>query len=155
MMRKCLILAVTLLSCATVPADAHWHHYRHRHSHHHRHFGHRFHRQYRHRYSHRHTELHSASHDMIVSRAASMGVPRSVIEVVAKRESGFQCSPHNPRYAGPLQIAYATARAFGFRGGSLNNCGAGLTYGLMHLRMCISKYGANPYAVAACHARGS
>jgi soluble lytic murein transglycosylase-like protein len=90
----------------------------------------------------------------IVAQAAKYGISHAVIERVARRESGFRCSPGNPRYHGPLQISYQSARALGYRGsaGGLNNCSAGLEYGLRHLALCAHRTGQNPGASAHCHA---
>lgn len=93
------------------------------------------------------------AHSYIVAQAAKYGIPHAVIERVARRESGFRCSPGNPRYHGPLQVSYQSARALGYRGGAggLNNCGAGLEYGLRHLALCVRRVGNNPAAAAKCH----
>lgn len=89
---------------------------------------------------------------IILASADAHGVPRNVIEYVAKKESGFRCST-NSRYKGPLQISPGSARALGYRGkGGLDNCGAGLMYGMRHLKLCVNKVGANPKKAARCHA---
>jgi soluble lytic murein transglycosylase-like protein len=92
--------------------------------------------------------------DYIVAQAAKYGISHAVIERVARRESGFRCSPGNPRYHGPLQVSFQSARALGYRGsaGGLNNCAAGLEYGLRHLALCARRTGQNPSASAHCHA---
>lgn len=93
-----------------------------------------------------------SSREVILASADATGVPRNVIEYVAKKESGFRCSTPG-HYNGPLQISMGSARALGFRGkGGLNNCGAGLTYGMRHLKLCVNKVGANPKKAARCHA---
>jgi soluble lytic murein transglycosylase-like protein len=94
-----------------------------------------------------------SSQDMIVSRAAQYGIPHAVIAHVARKESTFRCSPGNPRYHGPLQISYQSAKALGYHGSAsgLNNCGAGLEYGLRHLALCARAVGNNPAAAAKCH----
>ncbi len=91
--------------------------------------------------------------DIIHSRSDEMGIPRSVINYVAKKESGFRCRPGNPRYHGPLQVSRQSAKALGYQAseGSLNNCSAGLKYGLRHLKLCVNKVGNNPKKAAACH----
>ncbi|MNK46287.1 hypothetical protein D3C87_650690 [compost metagenome] len=90
--------------------------------------------------------------EIILASADAHGVPRNVIMYVAKKESGFRCST-NSRYKGPLQISPGSARALGYRGkGGLDNCGAGLTYGMRHLKLCVNKVGANPKKAARCHA---
>lgn len=89
---------------------------------------------------------------IILASADAHGVPRNVIEYVAKKESGFRCSTRS-RYKGPLQISPGSARALGYRGkGGLDNCNAGLTYGMRHLKLCVNKVGANPKKAARCHA---
>lgn len=94
-----------------------------------------------------------SSKDLIVSRAAHYGIPAAVINHVARKESTFRCSPGNPRYHGPLQVSYQSAKALGYTGGAggLNNCGAGLEYGLRHLALCARATGNNPAAAAKCH----
>lgn len=90
---------------------------------------------------------------MIISEAAKFGISQAVIKHVANKESTFQCRPGNPRYHGPLQISPASARALGYTKseGPLNNCKAGLKYGLRHLALCVRKVGNNPRAAASCH----
>ncbi|QIG65810.1 lytic transglycosylase [Ochrobactrum phage vB_OspM_OC] len=90
----------------------------------------------------------------IIHAGMSAGISRTVITHVAKRESGFRCSPNNPKYFGPLQISYPSAKALGYKGArnGLNNCGAGLTFGLRHLKLCYDKVGNHPTKAAHCHA---
>ncbi len=90
---------------------------------------------------------------IILASADAHGVPRNVILHVANKESTFRCSTPG-RYNGPLQISAGSARALGYRGGKggLNNCGAGLEYGMRHLKLCVNKVGANPKKAARCHA---
>lgn len=96
---------------------------------------------------------HAAERSQILSHAQAVGIPVEVMKYVAKKESGFRCSPKNPRYHGPLQISKPSARALGWNGkGSLNNCGQGLLYGAKHLKLCVNKVGNNPKAAARCHA---
>lgn len=90
----------------------------------------------------------------IISEANRVGISTQVISHVAKRESGYRCSPNNPRYFGPLQISYQSAKALGYKGpkNGLNNCVSGLVYGLRHLKLCYDKVGNNPKKAAHCHA---
>lgn len=92
--------------------------------------------------------------EIIISYAVQHGIPRNVIEHVARKESGFRCKPGNPRYHGPLQINPGSARALGYTKGegSLNSCQAGLKYGVRHLKLCVNKVGANAKKAATCHA---
>lgn len=92
--------------------------------------------------------------EIILAYADAHSIPRNVINYVAKRESGFRCSPGNPRYKGPLQVSPGSARALGYKSaeGPLNNCRAGLKYGMRHLKLCVNKVGANPKRAAHCHA---
>lgn len=92
--------------------------------------------------------------ELIIQYAINHGIPRNVIEHVAKKESGFRCKPGNPRYNGPLQISPSSARALGYKKGEggLNNCQAGLKYGVRHLKLCVNKVGANAKKAANCHA---
>ena len=93
-----------------------------------------------------------SSKEIILASADRHGVPRAVILHVAKKESGFRCSTRST-YKGPLQISPGSARALGYRGkGGLDNCGAGLEFGMRHLALCVRKVGNNPRAAAACHA---
>lgn len=91
---------------------------------------------------------------IIHQQAAQIGIPKPVIDYVAKKESGFRCAPGNPRYHGPLQVSRQSAKALGYSSseGNLNNCKAGLKYGLRHLKLCVNKVGNNPRKAAACHA---
>lgn len=92
---------------------------------------------------------------LIIKAGNNMGIPTNVVSYVAKKESTFRCSPNNPKYSGPLQISYNSAKALGYKGkkSGLNNCGEGLKYGLRHLAICYKKIGNNPVAVAKCHER--
>lgn len=92
--------------------------------------------------------------EVIIQAGLDMGIPLEVITHVARKESTFRCSPGNPRYHGPLQVSPRSARALGYTSaeGPLNNCKAGLKYGLRHLKLCVRKVGNNPRAAAACHA---
>ncbi len=94
-----------------------------------------------------------SSKEIILISADAHGVPRNVAEYVARKESTFRCSTPG-RYNGPLQISNGSARALGYRKGegSLNSCGAGLKYGMRHLKLCVNKVGANPKKAARCHA---
>jgi len=94
-----------------------------------------------------------SSKQIILASADAHGVPRNVIEYVANKESTFRCSTPG-RYNGPLQISPGSARALGYRKGDgpLNSCGAGLKYGMRHLKLCVNKVGANPKKAARCHA---
>lgn len=95
----------------------------------------------------------ASDRSLILSHAKSVGIPIEVMKYVAKKESGFRCSPNNPRYRGPLQISRSSAKALGWNGkGSLNNCTQGLLYGARHLKLCVNKVGNNPKAAARCHA---
>lgn len=91
----------------------------------------------------------------IIAAGNNFGIPTSVISYVANKESTFRCSPNNPKYFGPLQISYPSAKELGYKGkrNGLNNCGDGLKYGLRHLKLCYNKIGNKPKAVADCHAR--
>lgn len=102
----------------------------------------------------RHHHHEGTAQAYIVAQAAKYGISHAVIERVARRESGFRCSPGNSRYHGPLQVSLQSARALGYRGsaGGLNNCSAGLEYGLRHLALCARRTGNNPGASARCHA---
>jgi soluble lytic murein transglycosylase-like protein len=89
---------------------------------------------------------------IILASANAHGVPRNVILHVAKKESNFRCSTKS-KYKGPLQISTSSARALGYKGkGGLDNCGAGLEYGMRHLALCVRKVGNNPRSAAKCHA---
>ena len=91
--------------------------------------------------------------EIILASADAHGVPRNVILHVAKKESGFRCSTPG-RYNGPLQVSHGSARALGYTKaeGPLNSCGAGLKYGMRHLKLCVNAVGANPKKAARCHA---
>lgn len=95
-----------------------------------------------------------ADRSTIIQAGVNFGIPKEVISYVAKKESTFRCSPGNPRYHGPLQISQRSARALGWHPneGHLNNCKAGLKYGLRHLKLCVNRVGNNPKAAAQCHA---
>jgi soluble lytic murein transglycosylase-like protein len=94
----------------------------------------------------------SGAKAIILASADAHGIPRDVINHVAKKESGFRCSTHS-RFKGPLQISPGSARALGYNGkGGLDNCDAGLEYGMRHLKLCVNKVGVNPVKVARCHA---
>ena len=99
------------------------------------------------------TSALASDRETILSHGRSIGIPDQVMIYVAKKESGFRCSPNNPRYRGPLQISRSSAKALGWNGkGSLNNCTQGLLYGARHLKLCVNKVGNNPKAAARCHA---
>jgi hypothetical protein len=93
--------------------------------------------------------------NIIIKRGTEMGISPEVTKYVAMRESRMNCSAYNSRSgaSGPLQIMIGSARAFGFTGhpSQLRTCGAGLHYGLLHVKMCVNKHGQNPKRVAQCH----
>lgn len=95
----------------------------------------------------------ASDQNQIIQEAAKIGIAADVVAKVAKKESGFRCRPNNPRYHGPLQISLSSARALGYSSsdGPLNSCGAGLKYGLRHLKLCVNKVGNNPSKAAHCH----
>lgn len=96
---------------------------------------------------------------LIANEAKNQGVPVSLALKVARVESRFRCDavgPHTKqgRAQGPLQIMPRSARGLGHSGGPLNNCGAGLHYGMKHLAMCVRKAGGNQALAAKCHLTG-
>lgn len=99
------------------------------------------------------TQVNAMDKQRIMNEASKIGISTQVISHVAKRESGYRCSPNNPRYFGPLQISYQSAKALGYKGpkNGLNNCASGLLYGLRHLKLCYNKVGNNPRKAAHCH----
>lgn len=93
------------------------------------------------------------SKEIILASADAHGVPRNVAEYVARKESTFRCTTPGS-YNGPLQVSHGSARALGYTKaeGPLNSCGAGLKYGMRHLKLCVNAVGANPKKAARCHA---
>lgn len=100
-----------------------------------------------------------ANPELIAAEAKRQGVPVAFALRVAKLESGHRCNAVGPRTRsgraqGPLQIMPGSARALGHSGGPLNNCGAGLHYGMKHLAMCYRLANGNQPAAARCHLKG-
>lgn len=101
----------------------------------------------------------SSSQKLIAAEARRQGVPEGFALRIAKIESGQRCDAVGPRTRsgraqGPLQIMPGSARALGHSGGPLNNCGAGLHYGMKHLAMCYRLAGGNQPLAARCHLAG-
>lgn len=97
--------------------------------------------------------------NLIAAEAKRQGVPVDLALRVAKVESGHRCNAIGPatsvgRGQGPLQIMPSSARGLGHRGGSLNNCGAGLHYGMKHLAVCWRGANGNKALAAHCHNAG-
>ncbi len=88
---------------------------------------------------------------MIRREAARQGVPPAFAVAIAKTESGLRCRAVGRHgELGPFQIKPATARGIGFRGAAsaLNSCGAGLVYGIRHLRLAYARCGTTTGAAA-------
>lgn len=94
-----------------------------------------------------------ASKEHVKASAIRHGVPIDLALYVAKLESGYRCTTPG-RYNGPLQISNGSARALGYKKseGPLNSCGAGLKYGMIHLKLCFNKVGHNKNKLKRCHA---
>jgi soluble lytic murein transglycosylase-like protein len=96
---------------------------------------------------------------LVDAKAREMGVPIALARKTAKAESSFRCNAVGPRTRqghaqGPLQIMPRSARGLGHKGGPLNNCGAGLHYGMKHLAMCYRLAGGNQQLAFRCHQGG-
>ena len=96
---------------------------------------------------------------LIAAEAVKQGVPVRLALKVGKVESGNRCNAVGPqtkhgRHYGPFQIRGSSAARFGYRGGSLNNCGQGLYYGMAHLADCYRRAAGNEARAAACHVGG-
>lgn len=105
------------------------------------------------------TDLPAGSAADAIRRSASThGVPASLALRVAWIESRHRCNAVNPRSgaSGPLQIMPASARGMGYRGpvSALRSCGAGLVYGMLHLKNCYRLAGGSESAASACHLSG-
>lgn len=101
----------------------------------------------------------TAGASLIAAEARRQGVPVDLALKVAKIESGHRCNAVGPatkvgRGQGPLQIMPRSARGLGHRGGPLNNCGAGLHYGMKHLAMCWRGARGSKALAAHCHNAG-
>lgn len=95
--------------------------------------------------------------DMVRAEAIRQGVPVGLALAVAKHESGFKCSvigKHGER--GVMQIKPSTARGIGYRGtpSGLSNCGTGIHYGMMYLKMAYNKAKGNVYRAALLYNGG-
>jgi soluble lytic murein transglycosylase-like protein len=80
--------------------------------------------------------------EMIRREAARQGVPTAFAVAVARVESGLRCrAVGRAGELGPFQVKVATARGIGFRGAAsaLNSCGAGIVYGIRHLRLAYQR----------------
>ena len=100
-----------------------------------------------------------AAPQLIAAEARRQNVPASLALRVAWVESRHRCNAVGPRTRigrgqGPLQIMPRSAAGLGHRGGPLNNCGAGLHYGMKHLAMCYRLAGGNHALAARCHVAG-
>lgn len=96
---------------------------------------------------------------LIAAEAKRQGVPPSLALRVAWVESRHRCDAIGPRTRygraqGPLQIMPRSATGLGHRGGPLNNCGAGLHYGMKHLAMCYRLAKGDHALTARCHLSG-
>jgi len=94
-----------------------------------------------------------ASKELISKSAISHGIPVDLALYVAKLESGYRCTTPG-RYNGPLQVSNGSARALGYNSseGGLNTCGAGLKYGMKHLKLCYDRVGHSRNKLKRCHA---
>lgn len=98
---------------------------------------------------------------MVANEATRQGVPVALAYAVTHVESRFRCDAIGPRTRhgrarGPLQIIASSARALGFDGAEseLATCGAGLRYGMAHLRRCVDLAGGDSARAATCHVQG-
>ena len=98
---------------------------------------------------------------LVANEATRQGVPVALAYAVTHVESRFRCDAIGPqtrhgRARGPLQIIASSARALGFGGADseLASCGAGLRYGMAHLRRCLDLAGGDNARAATCHVQG-
>ena len=166
-MRLPIVIALAILPCLPLGAQAYGGHRHHHTRHHHfRHFGH--HRGFHH---HRfHAEAYGfarAVHDrspslsehrarvyaMVTQSAIEHGLPPALAHGIVRVESGYNCGAYHAGAAGIMQVKPATARSVGVYGG-LRSCAAGLEAGMRYLRQAYELAHGNAGYAATLYNRG-
>jgi hypothetical protein len=170
-------IALAILPCLSMGAQAHWaHHHRHYFGHHrhgsyfgrsnrHRHMRNHHHRHYRHRYSPRVSEVpsdargaterngHGAVYDMVTQSAVQHGLPPSLAHAIVRAESNYNCQAYNHGAAGIMQVRASTARSVGISAG-LQSCSIGLEAGMRYLQLAFALARGNAAHAATLYNRG-
>ena len=102
-------------------------------------------------------ELHNEVATLVVQEASYNGIDPAFALAIAKQESGLRCRIVSEHGAyGVMQIKHRTARSVGYKGNpkGLLDCRTGIKYGMIYLKLAVTKARGNLCVAANYYNRG-